>query len=81
MARVVDVTPDTQQAESLRKMAHSTLRRIDETDKQRFATQVVKDHYDVVHYLLEGLSKGKKARGRGAHAALISYVSEEFGLF
>lgn len=82
MARILDVTPDIQQAESLRKMALSTLKRIDETDKQRFTTQVVKDYYDILHYLLEGLSlsTGKKVEGRGAHAALISFVCQQFDL-
>lgn len=82
MARVVDVTPDKEEARSLKKMADRTLERIAETDRQRFTTQIVKDYYDVIHYLLEGTSValGKKVKGRGAHAELISLISEKFEL-
>ncbi len=82
MAKVIDITPDKEEARSLGKMADRTLERIAETDKERFTTQVVKDYYDVIHYLLEGIGMGlgKKVKGRGAHAELISFICEKFGV-
>lgn len=80
MAKIIDITPDREEARSLKKMEERTLERIGETDKERFTTQVVKDYYDVIHYLLEGITMGlgKKVKGRGAHAELISLISERF---
>ena len=80
MAKIIDITPDMEEARSLKKMGERTLERIDETDEEKFTTEVVKDYYDVIHYLLEGISMGlgRKVKGRGAHAELISLISERF---
>lgn len=74
MAKIKDVAPDPEKAKSLRKMAKKTLDRIEETNAEKYPTQVLKDYYNVIHYYLEAISisEGKKVSGRGAHAQLIS---------
>lgn len=82
MVKIIEITPDKQKASSLRKMAESTLNRITDTDEEAYPTQVIKDYYDVIHYLLEAisLSIGKKVKGKGAHAQLITLISSEHNL-
>ena len=82
MAKIIEIKPDKEEARALKKMANQTLSRIAETDKKKFSTQVVKDYYDVIHYLLEATSvaSGKKVKGRGAHAELISLICEKHDL-
>lgn len=82
MAKIVDKTPDKERAKSLKKLAEKILMRIDETDKEKYTTQVVKDYYNVIHNLLEAISMsmGKKVKGRGAHAELISLICRKFDI-
>jgi len=82
MGKVIEKTPDKEKAKSLKKMSDEILRRVDDTDREKFATQVVEDYYDVIHNLLEAIaiSMGKKVKGRGAHAQLISLICDEFGI-
>lgn len=81
-AEIKEVTPDPEKAKSLRKMAERTLDRIEETDVKKYPTQVLKDYYNVIHCYLEAISlkEGKKVSGRGAHAELISFICDEYGL-
>ena len=76
------VTPDKQKAESLRKMAEQTLARIKDTDAQKYPSQVLKDYYEALHYLMESLAclKGIKNSGDGAHAELIDWICHECAL-
>ncbi len=80
MAKIIDKTPDGEKAKSLKNLAEKILERIDETDKEKYATQVVRDYYNVIHNLLEAISTsiGKKVKGKGAHAELISLICEKF---
>lgn len=82
MAKIIDKTPDRERAKSMRRMARRILKRIDETDREEYPTQVLKDYYEAIHNLLEAISSsiGKKVRGGGAHAELISMVSRKFEL-
>ncbi len=82
MGKIHDVSRDREMAKSLKKMAEKTNSRIKETDKNRYTSQVVKDYYNVIHHLMEAISVslGKKVKGRGAHAQLISFICEEFEL-
>ena len=82
MAKIIEKTPDREKAKSLKKMSDEILRRVDDTDREEFPTQIVEDYYDVVHNLLEAIaiSMGKKVKGRGAHAQLISLICDEFGI-
>lgn len=82
MAKTKDITPDPEKAKSLRKMAEKTLNRIEETDAEKYPSQVLKDYYNAIHYYLEAITtnEGKKISGRGAHAQLISFVCNTHGL-
>lgn len=76
------ITPDAQKAEALKKMAKQTLARIADTDAKKYPSPVLKDYYDVLHYLMESLAclKGVKTDGEGAHAELIDWTCREFRL-
>lgn len=82
MAKIVDKNPDREKAKSLESMAEKILKRIEDTDEEKYTTQVVKDYYNIIHNLLEAISAslGKKVKGKGAHADLISLVCREFDI-
>ncbi len=75
MAKIVEKSPDREKAKSLKKLSVKILKRIDETDKEKYTTQVVRDYYNAIHNLLEAISisMGKKVKGKGAHAELIIF--------
>lgn len=73
------VTPDKQKAISLQKSSEITLKRIRDTDINKYSSNVLKDYYDVIHGLFEALSSlhGVKFSGEGAHEQLINYVCSQ----
>ena len=75
----IKITPDNQKSESLRKMAEISLKRLDETNKEKYPSNTVTDYYDILHKLMEAISlkEGIKLKGEGAHQQLIDYITEK----
>lgn len=76
------VTIDKQKAIALNKTAFKTIERINETDIEKYAANVLKDYYDAIHELLESITclDGIKISGKGAHEKLINYISKTYKL-
>ena len=77
---ILNIRPDKQKANSLRRMAEITLERLESTNKEKYPTNTLTDYYDAIHKLLEALSfiRGIKMKGEGAHQELIDYISEQY---
>lgn len=76
------MTPDPAKARALVKMADRMRARIRATDVEEFPSQVLRDHYGLLHNLMEALAalEGVKTEGRGAHAELIDWTCETVDL-
>ena len=76
---IVNVTPDIQKSESLRKMAEITLERLGKTDMEKYPSNTLVDYYDAIHKLLEAITikRGIKIKGEGAHQELIDYAAKK----
>ena len=76
---ITKVKPDQQKSESLKKMAETTLERLDNTDMEKYPSNTLLDYYDVIHKLIESLTvrEGIKLNGEGAHQELIDYVAQQ----
>ena len=76
------ITPDKEKSKSLLKMAEKSLERLKETDKKKYPSQTLRDYYDILRQLMEGLAslEGVKSQGKGAHKKLIDWVCEEYNL-
>jgi hypothetical protein len=72
------ITPDKQKSKSLKKMAKTTLERLENTDKLKYPANTLDDYYNVIHYLMEALAclNGIKFKGEKAHFELIEYISK-----
>lgn len=75
------VQPDKQKSKSLKRMAEITLERVNETDVNKYPSNVLVDYYDIIHKLLEAITmqEGTKIKGEGAHQELIEYVVKTHG--
>ena len=75
----IEIKTDKQKAESLKKMAEITLRRLEEIDKEKYPSNTLTDYYDVIHKLMEAITvaEGVKIKGEGAHQQLIDYIAKE----
>lgn len=75
---ITKITPDEQKADALRKMAETTLERLDQTDKEKYPSNALVDYYDAIHKLLEAITlrEGIKIKGEGAHQELIDYIAK-----
>jgi len=73
---------DRQKAISLQKMAETTLKRIKDTDIDKYASNALKDYYDTLHELMDAISAldGIKISGDGAHEKLINYIAPKYNL-
>ena len=79
---ITPVTPDKQKSEALRKMANTTLERLEKTNQEEYPSNTLLDYYEAMHNLLEALTlrEGIKIKGEGAHQELIDYVAKQRGL-
>ncbi len=77
---LVDVTKDKVKAKSILAMAEVTLEMIKTIDEKRFASNLVKEYYDVIRELISAimLLDGYKTRGEGAHIKAIEYMRENY---
>lgn len=76
------ITRDKQKAISLKETAKITLKRLKETDIEKYPANTLTDYYDIVRKLLEALTsiEGIKIKGEGAHQKLIDHVCEKYNL-
>ena len=76
---IVKVTPDSQKAESLKKMAKITLERLNKTNLEEYPSNTLSDYYEIIHKLMDALAitKGVKIKGEGAHQELIEYLFKQ----
>ena len=70
---IIKITPDRQKSEALKKMAKTTLERLQGTEMLKYPSNTLVDYYDAIHELLEALTlrDGIKIKGEGAHRELI----------
>lgn len=73
---------DKQKAISLKKMAETTLKRIKDTDIDKYASNALKDYYDALHELMDAIAAldGMKFSGEGAHEKLINNIASLYNL-
>lgn len=78
----IEVKVDKQKAEALKKMAEITVKRLEETDKEKYPSNTLSDYYDVIHKLMESatIKEGVKIKGEGAHQQLIDYTAKKKNL-
>ena len=76
---ITKVKPDKQKSESLKKMAEITLKRLNDTDMEKYPSNTLLDYYNIMHKLMEALTlkEGTKVKGEGAHQELIDYVTKQ----
>ena len=75
---LIKITVDLQKAESMLRMGEITLGRIKETNREKYASNIVKDYYDILRDFMTIilLLDGYKTIGEGAHKTLIDYVEK-----
>ena len=78
----ITIKPDKAKAKSLKEMSVTTLKRLEETDMNKYPSNTLKDYYDIIKELMESLLylKGVKMKGEGAHYETIEYVCKEYNL-
>ncbi|MEK6876425.1 MAG: hypothetical protein AABX63_03370 [Nanoarchaeota archaeon] len=78
---IIEVKPDKQKSNALKKMAEITLERLQETDAEKYPSNTLIDYYDTIHKLMEALTlkEGIKIKGEGAHQELIDYTAKNYG--
>ncbi|MBU0666427.1 MAG: hypothetical protein ABIC91_04055 [Nanoarchaeota archaeon] len=76
---ILKVQPDKQKAKALRLMAETTLKRVRETDIEKYSSNVLTDYYTIIRDLMEALTcvEGTKIKGEGSHVKIIDYVCEK----
>lgn len=69
---------DMEKIKSILKMADATLEMIRTIDSRRFASNIVKEYYDVLRELASAimLLDGLKTHGEGAHKNIIEYLEK-----
>jgi hypothetical protein len=77
---IVRTQKDVQKANALLNMANITLKRLNESDKEKYPSNTLTDYYDIIHRHFEAVAckEGIKMRGEGAHLELIDYVCKKY---
>ena len=75
----INIDPDKQKARSLKDMADITLKRLKETNIEKYPTNTLADYYSIIRKLMEALTstEGIKFKGEGAHKELIDYICKK----
>lgn len=78
----INSSPDKSKADSLRKMAETTLKRLKETVMEKYPSNTLVDYYDIIHKLMEAITseEGIKFSGEGAHHELITFICNKLRL-
>ena len=71
------ISIDKHRAESLKKMASISLKRLNSFNKMEYPSHTLDDYYDILHQLMDAVSllNGIKFSGNSAHKELIDWVS------
>jgi len=80
---IIRITPDKEKAVSIVKMAETTLEMLEDIDTSKFASNVLKEYYDVIREFMATvlLLDGFKTSGEGAHKKLIEYMNKNYSRF
>ena len=77
---IIRITPDREKAKSIIKMAETTLKMIEGINSRDFASNILKEYYDVIREFMATvlLLDGFKTTGEGAHKKLIEYIGKNY---
>ncbi len=77
---LIKITPDKEKARSILKMTALLLERINKSDKEKFASLIITDYYEIIKELLTAilLIDGYKTL---SHKDLLDYVKEGYKEF
>ena len=80
---LIKITQDKEKAESILKMADTTIKMIHGIDVNEFSSNVTKEYYDVIRELISVvlLLDGYKTYGEGAHKKLVEYLQVNYNEF
>ena len=80
MEGLIKITPNSERAKHILKIAEITIQRLRITDTKQFVTLTTKDYYDVVKEIMSAilLLDGYKIEGDGAHKRLIDYIAIKY---
>ncbi len=83
MEDLIKITPNKEKAESILKMVDITLEMIQQIDKNKFPSNIVKEYYETIRELISVilLLDGFKIVGENAHKRLIEYLKENYKQF
>ena len=78
----IKIKPDKQKSASLKIMAEITMKRLLETNLDKYPSNTLTDYYEIIHKLLESISlrDGFKFKGDGAHQELIDFIVIKYEL-
>jgi len=76
------IEQDKEKAKSLKNIATITLNRLQETNKEKYPSNTLKDYYDILKSLMEALNfiEGIKFKGDAAHYETIEHISLKYNL-
>ena len=80
---LIRITPDKAKAKSILNMARTTLEMVRNIDEKRFASNIVKEYYDIMRQLISAVLvlDGYKTYGEGAHKKAIEYIDKNYKEF
>ena len=80
MEKLIKITPNTERAKHILKIAEMTKERLKLTDTKEYVTLTTKDYYDVIKELMTAIAllDGYKTEGEGAHKILIEYIGIKY---
>jgi len=80
---LIKISPNKEKAQSILKMADTTLEMIKDIDVNKFSSNVTKEYYDTIRELVSIvlLLDGYKTYGEGAHKKLIEYLQSNYKEF
>ena len=80
MEKLIKITPNTERAKHILKIAEMTIERLKLTDTKEYVTLTTKDYYDVIKELMTAIAllDGYKTEGEGAHKILIEYIGIKY---
>ena len=80
---LIKISPNKEKAQSILKMADTTIEMIKGIDINKFSSNVTKEYYDTIRELISIvlLLDGYKIYGEGAHKKLIEYLQSNYKEF
>ena len=80
---LIRITPNKEKAHSILKMVQTTIEMINQIDKSKFPSNVIKEYYEVIRELISIiiLLGGYKTIEEGAHKRQIGYLKSNYKEF